>query len=326
MLTFFLRRLLFILPVVVGVSTVVFLVLQFIPGDPAQMILGDFATRQAVEALREELGLDQPLYVQYGRFLANLVTGDLGHSVAQRQPVLDLIMRRLPATIELAVAAMLVAIVLGISVGVLAAVNQNTFIDYLATTASLIGVSIPVFYLGLLLILTFSLNLGWLPVSGRGPAFTSSLAQLLQGNTAPMLTTLSHLALPALALGLTFSALIARMTRATMLEVLQQDFIRTAKAKGLSQRLVLYKHALRNASIPILTVFGLQFSALLGGSVLTETVFAWPGVGRMAVDAIFTRDFPLVQGTVLIVALVFVFVNLLVDLAYGLLDPRIQYT
>ena len=210
--------------------------------------------------------------------------------------------------------------------GLVAATHQNTFLDYVATTASLLGMSVPVFYLGLLLILWFALNVDLFPVSGRGDPLLGAIGALFQGNVQPLQSALSHLFLPALTLGLTFSALIARMTRATMLEVLQQDFVRTARAKGLRARPIILKHAFRNASIPLLTVLGLQFSTLLGGSVLTETVFAWPGLGRLAVDAIFERDFPLVQGTVLTVALIFVLINLLIDVTYGLIDPRITYS
>jgi len=326
MTVFLIRRLVALVPVLVGVSTIVFAFLHLTPGDPAQLMLGDSASRESVELLRAELGLDKPLYVQYGVFLANLARGDLGRSITQRQPVIRLIGIRLPATVELASVAILIALVIGISIGVLAALNQNTVIDYLASVLSVLGMSVPVFYLGLLLILTFGLNLGWFPVSGRSTPLLPTLFEFLSGRPQPLLDALRHIFLPALTLGLTFSALIARMTRATMLEVLQQDYVRTARAKGLGPRLVVFKHAFRNASIPLLTVIGLQFSALLGGSVLTETVFAWPGLGRLAVNAIFERDFPLVQGTVLTVALVFVVINLLIDVTYGLIDPRVTYS
>jgi peptide/nickel transport system permease protein len=326
MAVFIIRRLVGLVPVLVGVSTVVFLVLHLTPGDPAQLMLGDFATAEAVERLRAEMGLDKPLHVQYGRFLRNLALGDLGRSITQRQPVVDLIAARLQATAELALVAMLFAVVFGVSAGVLAASRQNTVTDYVTSAGSLLGISTPIFYLGLLLILLFSLKLGWFPASGRGPALVPSLAVLAHGDARPLGEALRHLFLPALTLGLSFGAVLAKMTRNTMLEVLQRDFVRTAKAKGVTHWLVVFKHALRNAGIPLLTVLGLQFSSLLGGSVLTETVFAWPGLGRLAVDAIFARDFPLVQGAVLTVALIFVLLNLVVDLLYGLLDPRVSYS
>lgn len=326
MTVFVIRRLIALIPVLLGVSTIVFAFLHFTPGDPAQLMLGDSATREAVELLREELGLDEPLYVQYGVFIGNLAQGDLGRSITQRQSVVSLIGNRLPATAELALMAIIIALIIGVSIGVVAALNQNTVVDYFATILSILGMSVPVFYLGLLLILGFALNLGWFPVSGRGEPLLPSLYALVRGHPQPLLNALRHLFLPALALGLTFSALIARMTRATMLEVLQQDYIRTARAKGVHTQLLVFKHALRNASIPLLTVIGLQFSALLGGSVLTETVFAWPGLGRLAVNAIFERDFPLVQGTVLTIALIFVLINLIVDMAYGFIDPRVTYS
>ncbi len=326
MTTFIIRRLIALIPVLLGVSTVVFFILHLTPGDPAQMMLGDFASREAVEKLREEMGLNKPLYVQYGLFVADIARGNLGRSITQRQPVIKLIGQKLQATAELATTAIIIALILGISAGIIAAVRRNGFVDYLVTLVSLIGVSAPVFYLGLLLILFFSLQLGIFPVSGRGGPLLPAIGELFTGNAQPVIRSLRHLFLPALTLGLSFAALLARMTRATMLEVLQQDFIRTARAKGLSIRFVTVKHALKNAGIPLLTIIGLQLSALLGGSVLTETVFAWPGLGRLAVDAIFARDFPLVQGTVLTVAVIFVLMNLIIDGLYGLIDPRVTYS
>lgn len=325
MAAFLVRRALALIPVLIGVGTIVFLILQLTPGDPAVMMLGDAATKESVELLREEMGLNEPLLVQYGIFVGNLVQLDLGNSIAQRQPVMKLIGQRLIATAELAFLAMLIAVVLGVTLGTIAAVYRNTIIDYAVTTISLFGISAPVFYIGMLLILFFSLHLGVLPASGRGPDLFASIGTLFKGNAQPLVDSLRHLALPALTLGLSFSALMAKMTRATMLEVLQQDYIRTARAKGVGQRQVIYKHGFRNASIPLLTILGLQFSGLLGGAVLTETIFAWPGLGRLAVDAIWARDFPVVQGAVLTVAVIFVVLNIVVDLMYGLLDPRITY-
>ncbi len=326
MTTFVLKRLVALIPVLLGVSTVVFLILHLTPGDPAQMMLGDFASREAVEKLREEMGLNEPLYVQYGIFVADIARGDLGRSISHRQPVAKLIGQKLQATAELAGLAMVIALILGVTLGVVSAVRANGPLDYFITVFSLVGVSAPVFYLGLLFILLFALDWGLFPVSGRGPALLPAVGALLGGKPQDLLLALRHLFLPALTLGLSFAALLARMTRATMLEVLAQDFIRTARAKGLGVRRVTVKHALKNAGIPLLTIIGLQFSALLGGSVLTETVFAWPGLGRLAVDAIFARDFPLVQGTVLTVAVIFVLMNLLVDALYGLIDPRVTYS
>lgn len=326
MSVFIARRLVALVPVLLGVSTIVFFILHLTPGDPAQLMLGDFATKEAVEQLREEMGLNKPLVVQYGLFIGNVATGDLGRSITQRQPVTTLILERLQATAELASVAMLVALVLGITIGVVAAANHNSITDYLSTLVSLLGISVPVFYLGLLLMLLFSLDLGWFPASGRGGDLLGGVGALFRGDVGPLSQALRHLILPGLTLGFSFAALMAKMTRATMLEVLQKDFIRTARAKGMKRWAVILKHALRNAGIPLVTIIGLQFSSLLGGSVLTETVFAWPGLGRLAVDAIFARDFPLVQGAVLTVAVIFVVLNLFVDLAYGILDPRVSYT
>lgn len=326
MIAFITRRLIALIPILLGVSTVVFMILHLTPGDPAQMMLGDFASREAVEQLREEMGLNKPLYVQYGRFIVDIAKGDLGRSITHRQPVVRLIGQKLQATAELAGMAMLIALLIGVTLGIISAVRANGALDYFVTIFSLVGVSAPVFYLGLLFIILFVLEWSLFPASGRGPALLASLGSLLTGKPENFLLALRHLFLPALTLGISFAALLARMTRATMLEVLQQDFIRTARAKGLGASAITMKHALKNAGIPLLTIIGLQFSALLGGSVLTETVFAWPGLGRLAVDAIFARDFPLVQGTVLTVAVIFVLMNLLVDALYGLIDPRVTYS
>lgn len=326
MIVFLLRRLVGLIPVMLGVGTVVFLILHLTPGDPAQLMLGDFATKEAVEQLRAELGLDKPWYVQYGTFIGSLLKGDLGRSITQRQPVGTLIGERMSATAELALLAMLVAVVIGGALGVIAAVRQNTWVDYLSSSLAVVGVSMPVFYLGLLLMLLFSLDLGWLPATGRGGSLAGGIIRAFQGDFQPLMRALRYIVLPGFTLGVSFAALIAKITRSAMLDVLRQDYIRTARAKGLAQRAVIFKHATRNASIPLVTILGLQFSSLLGGAVLTETVFAWPGLGRLAVDAIFARDFPLIQGTVLTVALIFVLLNLVVDLTYGLLDPRVTYS
>ncbi|WP_018085864.1 ABC transporter permease [Desulfurispora thermophila] len=334
MASYIARRLLLLFPVLLGVSIFVFVVLHLFTTDPAALMLGQHATTQQIEALREELGLNDPLYVQFGRFLWQVLHGDLGRSLMTRAPVTDEIMSRFPATIELAFMAMLIATIAGVFVGVLSAVKQYSIFDYLSMVGALVGVSMPIFWLGLMLILLFSVQLGWLPVAGRidigmEPARITGLYlldSLLTGNWAAFVSALKHLILPALALASYSMAIIARMTRSTMLEVIRQDYVRTARAKGLVESLVIYRHALRNALIPVVTVVGLQMGSLLGGAVLTETVFSWPGIGSLLVNAILAADYPLVQGSVILIATIFVVVNLLVDLLYAFLDPRIRYS
>jgi peptide/nickel transport system permease protein/oligopeptide transport system permease protein len=304
MISYIVRRLLLAIPVLWVVVTLVFLALRLIPGDPAMVMAGEAAPFEVVEAIRREFGLDRPIHVQYGIFLARLVNGDLGQSVRTRRPVLYEIWARLPATAELALASMVVATLLGVTIGVISATRQNTIVDYLGMVGALVGISVPVFWLGLMAMWFFSVQLGWFPVGGRG--------------------TLRHLVLPALTLGAGTTAMVARMTRSSMLEVLRQDHIRTARAKGLRDSTVNQKHALRNALVPVVTLVGLQVGGLLGGAVLTETVFAWPGVGRLAVDSILNRDYPVVQGVVILMATVFVLVNLGVDMLYSVIDPRIR--
>jgi peptide/nickel transport system permease protein len=303
-----LSRLVGTIPVLLGVTVVVFLMTLLTPGDPVVALLGDSAqgiTGEAREALRRELGLDRPLPLQYLDYLGGLLRGDLGTSVRSRRPVLHEVLDRLPATAELALAGLTIAVLVGVSLGVAAALKRRTYIDALAIGIALVGVSVPVFWSGFILMLVFSLELGWLPASGRG--------------------TPQHLVLPALTVGIASAAFIARITRGAVIETLNQDYVRTARAKGLHGRVVVVKHALRNALLPIVTVIGLQLGGLLGGSVLTETVFAWPGVGRMLVDAIVARDLPLVQGSVLLVSLIFIMVNLLVDLSYAWINPKVRY-
>jgi peptide/nickel transport system permease protein len=307
-LLYLLRRLLGTLPVLFGVTLVVFAMTYLTPGDPVVALLGDSAqgiTGEAREVLRAQLGLDRPWPVQYLSYVRGLLQGDLGTSVRSRRPVLDEVRDRLPATAELALAGLAIAVVLGVSLGVAAALRRRTWVDALAIAIALVGVSVPVFWSGFVLMLIFSLELGWLPASGRG--------------------TLAHLVLPALTVGVASAAFIARITRGAVIETLAQDYVRTARAKGLAARVVVVRHALRNALLPIVTVVGLQLGGLLGGSVLTETVFAWPGVGRMLVDAILARDLPLVQGSVLLVSLIFMLVNLLVDLSYAFINPKVRY-
>ncbi len=308
MLRYALGRLLGTVPVLFGVTLLVFLMAWVTPGDPVVAMLGEASqgiSRQALEDLRRELGLDRPLPVQYVGYVAGLLRGDLGDSIRSRRPVLAEIRDRLPATIELALAALTIAVALGVALGVLAAVRQRPGVDGAAIAVALVGVSIPVFWSGFLLMMVFALELGWLPASGRG--------------------TWQHLVLPAFTVGVSSAAFIARITRGAVLEALAQDYVRTAKAKGLAPRRVVLRHALRNALLPIVTVVGLQLGGLLGGAVLTETVFAWPGVGRLLVDAIVARDLPLVQGSVLVVSLLFILVNLAVDLSYAAINPRVRY-
>ncbi|ADH64352.1 binding-protein-dependent transport systems inner membrane component [Allomeiothermus silvanus DSM 9946] len=327
------RRLLGLIPVLLGISLLVFLFLHLIPGDPAVVLLGERANPEQVESLRERLGLNQPLPTQYVLFLRDLLSGDLGTSIFNLLPIRDQLANRWPATFELALSAMLIAVILGIPLGILAAVRKNSLWDNASTIFSLIGVSMPVFWLGLLLIYLFAVNLHWLPPSGRisiegGNAFQAIsgfflLDALLQRRA--MGDVLSHLILPALTLGTIPLAILMRITRSAMLEVLSQDYVRTARAKGLAERVVIFRHALKNALLPVVTIVGLQFGTLLGGAILTETIFSWPGIGLWLYEGILNRDYPVVQGGVVFVALIFVIVNLLVDLSYALLDPRIQY-
>lgn len=304
MFIFLIRRLFQIIPVLVGVSLIVFLIMQMVPGDPAVLVAGEGATDQKVQEIRHDLGLDQPLYVQYFHYVENIAHGDFGQSIRTGRPVLDEILARLPITMELAFWSIIITIVIGVIAGIIAATRQNTFGDIGVMIASLIGVSLPNFWLGIILILYFSVKLQWFPVAGWG--------------------SFSHVVLPAITLGTGGAAIVARMTRASMLEVIRQDYIRTARAKGVHERFIIYKHALKNALIPVVTVVGLQFGALLGGTVLTESVFAINGVGRLIVDAIRMRDLPIVQGTILFVSVLFVFVNLLVDISYRLLNKRVE--
>ena len=304
MLTFVLRRLLLAIPVLLGVIFAVMLTIELIPGDPVELMLGQNASQEAVAHLREFLGLDRPLLVRYGEYLGKLLTGDLGRSIQQNRPVADELGEAWPATAQLTLAALCLAAVVGVVAGIVSAVWPNSVFDALARLASLFGLSMPIFWIGLCLIVVFALWLPWLPVGGTG--------------------SLAHLVLPAVTLALPSIAVIARMTRSSVLEVLREDYVRTARAKGVAERLVVVKHALRNAFIPIVTLLGLQAGQLMGGAVLTETVFAWPGLGRLMVKAIFARDYVLLQGAVLVFALAFVVVNLLVDLSYGALDPRVS--
>ena len=305
MLRYLARRLVLTIPVLLGVATLVFALIHLIPGDPAQAMLGETAAEEDVEALRRRLGLDRPLVEQYGVFLAGLVRGDLGTSLRTNEPVVQAILARVPATLELAAAAMLVAIGAAIPLGIIAAVGRGTFVDHLATTLALTGISVPNFWLGPLLAIVFAVELGWLPVSGRG--------------------TPAHLVLPAISLGAALAAILARMTRASLLEELREPYVQAARARGASRPRAVLRHAFRNSLIPVVTLIGLQFGAVLTGAVITETIFAWPGIGRLLIQSIGFRDYPLVQGCILFIAVTYVGMNLLTDLVYGVLDPRIRY-
>lgn len=327
------HRLLLLIPTLLGISALVFLMIHLVPGDPAQVMLGERASAESLEQLRHELGLDQPLHVQFVRYVEGLVQGDLGRSMKTHELVSTELANRFPATLELTLAAMVFSIVLGIGAGVLSAVKRGTLLDALGMTASLVGVSMPIFWLGLVLILLLGLTLGLFPASGRlsSSMFFPSVTglhlvdSLLAGNLRGFGNALWHLFLPAVTLGTVPAAVISRMTRSSLLEVLQEDYVRTARAKGLSSGPVVFRHALKNAFIPVLTVISLEFGYLLGGAVLTETIFAWPGVGRWLVLAVFARDFRAVQGGVLLIAFTFVTINLIADLLYAWLDPRISY-
>lgn len=302
---YIMRRLVLVIPVLIGVSIVVFWMVRAIPGDPAAVLAGEAATEEVRAEIRARLGLDRHPVVQYGIFIRNAAKGDFGRSIRTRRPVIAEIGTRAMPTLELAAAALTVAVVIGLVAGVLSAVKPNSLVDAVGMFLALVGVSMPVFWLGLMLMLQFSYKFGWLPTAGRG--------------------TWAHIVLPAVTLGLSSAAIIARMTRSSMLEVLRHDYVRTARAKGVRESFIVIRHALRNALIPIVTVAGLQFGTMLGGAVLTESVFAWPGMGRYLVDSIGARDYPAVQGTVLVLALAFILINLIVDVLYAYIDPTIRY-
>jgi peptide/nickel transport system permease protein/oligopeptide transport system permease protein len=305
MLQYVAKRLLSTIPVLIGISLLLFLMLRSLPGDPAQVLAGQMATPEEVENIRQQLGLDQPLHKQYILFLGRLVLLDLGRSARTQNPVIQEVWARLPNTFLLAVVAITLACLFGIPAGIVSAVRPYTWVDYLVTSAALFGISMPVFWLGLMLVVVFSVILQWLPAGGAG--------------------NWKHVIMPSLTLASFVVAFIARMTRSTMMESLSQDYVTTARSKGLREEVVVIKHALKNALIPIITVVGLQFGLLLGGAVLTETVFAWPGLGRLIVDSILARDYPMIQGAILIFGLLYIMVNLIVDLIYAYVDPRIRY-
>lgn len=313
MLPFIARRLLYAIPTLLGVTFLVFVSVRLIPGDPAIAIAGERATPELIEQVRQELGLDQPLVTQYGRFMASLLTGDLGTSLRTRLPVAPEVWRRLTQTLLLAVVSLLLASAVGMFLGIISATKPYSVMDNAGMIVALLGVSTPVFWLGLMLMLLFSVEL---------PKMLG-LAQPIFPPTGS--GTWKHIVMPAVTLAAYSTGIIARMTRSSMLDVVGHDYIRTARAKGLPERAITYRHALRNALVPVITVQGLQFGTLLGGAVLTESVFAWPGLGRYLVDAIFLRDYPVVQASILVIAIGFIVINLVVDLVYALVDPRIRY-
>jgi len=305
MLGYILHRVFMLVPVLFGVTLVAFFLLHLVPGDPAEILAGQEATKEDVDRIRVEYGLDKPLAVQYVRFVVSAAQGDLGISIQSRHPVRELLFQRLAFTLQLSLASILVASAIGLFAGIISSTRQYSIFDTASMLGALFGISMPIFWLGLLLILVFAVKLHWLPSGGTGG--------------------LRYLILPAIALGSASAAVIARMTRASMLEVTRQDYIRTARAAGYRESVVIFRHGLKNAMIPVLTVFGLEFGTMLGGAVLTETVFALPGIGRLLVEGIFARDYPVVQGAMVAVATTFVLVNLLTDVAYAFFDPRIRY-
>ncbi|MGD8763480.1 MAG: ABC transporter permease [Desulfobacteraceae bacterium] len=305
MYNYLIKRLLSTIPVLIGISLLLFFMLRMLPGDPAQVLAGQMATPEEIENIRHQLGLDRPIYEQYAVYMSHLVRFDLGRSARTQNPVTVEIWARLPNTILLAVVAITLACLFGIPAGIISAVRPYSWTDYLVTMSALFGISMPVFWLGLMLVVVFAVILKWLPAGGTG--------------------SWQHVILPSFTLAAFVVAFIARMTRSTMLETLSQDFTTTARSKGLKEQVVIVKHALRNALIPIITVVGLQFGSLLAGAVLTETVFAWPGLGRLLYDSISARDYPMIQGVILIFGLLYIFVNLVVDLIYAFVDPRIRY-
>ncbi len=333
MFRYIIQRLLMLIPVLIGISIITFVMVRLIPGDPARVMAGERATDAQVQRVREMWGLDKPIHEQYLIYLNNLLHGNMGRSLKRNEAVTEELRWALPTTIELSFTAMFFAILIGIPAGIVAAYKQNSWWDLSVMMASMVGISMPVFWLGLLLIYVFALKLGWMPPSGRlsvGVKITRitgmyTVDALLTGNWRGFLDAVHHLIMPALAVGTIPMAIIARMTRSSLLEVLRQDYIRTARSKGLGEARVIFQHALKNAFLPVVTIIGLQLGTLLVGAILTESIFALPGMGRLIVDRILSRDYPVVQGAVLVFAATFVLINLLVDLSYAYLDPRIRY-
>lgn len=324
MLHYTLRRTALLVPLLFGIVVVVFALMQIIPGDPAVVLLGQNATPEAVAALRTTLGLDRPLPVQLAFYVANLLQGDLGDSIFRGEPVIVAIGSRLMATVEVAVTALALAVAIGFALGVLAAVKRGSIVDTASMLCAQIGVSMPVFWLGILLMFWLAVQLNWLPAVGRGEPLLSAAGAALTGRWGVLVDSVRHLALPAMTLGAYSAAVVSRVVRASMLETLSQDYVRTARAKGVGPWRVVFAHGLRNALLPVVNIIGLRFGELLGGAVLTESIFGWPGLGQLAVTAISQRDIPLVQGIVLVFATMFAMVNLIVDLVNAALDPRVR--
>ncbi len=325
MIAYTLRRFGLFIPMMLGIVAVTFGIMQLLPGDPAAVLLGDDASSDAVAEMRRALGLDRPWWVRLGAYYVDLFRGEMGSSYFQNQPVIDAIGQRIGPTLEVALVALLISIVLGVTLGVIAAIQRGTVVDAACMLFAQLGVSMPVFWFGILLMYLFALRLDILPSIGRGPPLVDAFWALLAGRPGPLMEAMSHIAMPALTLGLNNAAVISRLVRSSMLETLGQDFIRTAHAKGLRIPRVVFVHSLRNALLPVVSVIGLRFGALLGGAVLTESIFGWPGLGQLAVSAISQRDVPLVQGIVLTFAVAYALVNLIVDLLYAVIDPRIRY-
>jgi ABC-type dipeptide/oligopeptide/nickel transport system permease component len=343
------RRLLSVVPTLIGVTFVIFMFQRLIPGDPAVAMLGEHANPENVAAIREQLGLNRPVFLdrealhegnigkffdtQYLKYMSKVIRLDLGTSIHRRIPVAETLAERFPATVELSLLALFIALIIGIPAGIASASRRGSITDSITMILSLIGVSMPIFWLGLMEIILFGVFLGWLPTGGRlstGVAIHEIthlylIDSLITGNIPGFVDALKHLILPGIALATIPMAIIARMTRSSMLDVLQEDYIRTATAKGLDERIVLFRHALKNAFLPVITIIGIEAGVLMAGAVLTETIFAWPGIGRWVYDAILGRDYPIVQGGTLLIAIIFVFFNLLVDISYAALDPRIHY-
>ena len=334
MLKYIVKRTLLAIPVMFGILTIVFMLMRVFAPNPAYLLLGQEATGERAAELTAYLGLDQPIIVQYGKFLLQCLQGDFGRSLFTKQPVISELALRLPATIELALMAVIISSFIGIVLGVISAVKQYSILDYISQLGGLIGVSLPSFWLGLMLIIAFAVSLGWLPVSGRfsfdyRPVHVTGfmiLDSIITGDWAALRSCFRYILLPSISIGISSAATIMRYTRSAMLETIRQDYIRTARAKGLRELRVIDKHALKNAMIPIVTVIGMQFGGLLGGAVLTETIFAWPGVGTYIVNGINNSDFAVVQGGCVLVALIAVCMNLIVDILYAYLDPRIRYS
>lgn len=323
-LQYALKRILYVIPVALGVLVVIFILLHMMPGDPSSALLGPEATPEAAARIREQLGLDKNIFVQLVLYMKQLLTLDFGNSIIFKQPVIDIIGTAFPATLELAIMGMLVALVIAVPLGILSAVKQNSWLDNISMVLAQIGISMPVFWMGLLMILLFAVQLNWLPSFGRGEPMLAAIGAVFHGDFSVLANSLKKIAMPAFALGFMGAAMISRMIRSTMLEVLDMDYVRTAYAKGTKRFTVIMKHAFRNALLPVITVVALQFGALLGGSIVTETVFSWPGIGKIIIAAILNRDYPLVQASVFLIAIMFVVINLLVDLLYTLINPKIN--